>query len=1191
MTGRCANCDAELTPSARFCSDCGTPVQAVCSSCGAAVSGRFCSECGTPLQAGGEHAAPVIPEQQAAPAPMTVAERRITSVLFGDLVGFTALAESRDPEEVRDLQARYFSTVRTIVERYGGTVEKFIGDAAMAVWGVPTAHEDDAERSVRAGLDLVDAVVSLGEQLKAPELTMRVGVVTGEVAVNVGARGDAMVAGDAVNTASRVQAVAGAGEVWVDEATRTLTAAAVDYDDVGQHELKGKAAPLRLFAARRIVSAIGGARRVDGLEAPFIGRDRELRLVKELFHATLDEGRPRLVAVFGTAGVGKSRLGWEFDKYVDGIAQIVRGHRGRCLSYGEGVAFWALAEMVRGRLGILEGDSAEAAVAHLYSGIEEYVPDPSERDWLLPRVAELIGVADTVAPDSTFTKDELFSAWRTFIERIAGSADSTGAYFRIDDLQWADAGLLEFLDYLLGVAQGPIFIVTHSRPELAERAPAFGTGRRATALYLEPLPEEAMGRLVEGLVAGLPPGVRKGLVERADGVPLYAVETVRALIDRDVVIPKEGRYVLAAPGGDVDLDLPTSLHTLIAARLDALTPAERRVAQNAAVVGQSFSRDDVAAVTDDVDGAALDSALDALVRKEFIAVESDPRSPERGQFRFLQALVRTVAYDTLSRRDRKTRHLAAAARLAEDFDAESIPGVLASHLLAAHDAAPADEDAQELAARAMVLLEKAGERSSALGSPDEATRHYLRALELTDETEARARLTEKAARSNCQAARSDVGGELALQARDLYASLGREVEAARLVAVWGEAQIQLGVTQEAAAVMAETYEQMAAHPEGLRVATQLAMSTGRAHYLGGSADEALPWFDRTITMAEEQEDAEVLASTLSSYGGALIIVGRATMGLGLLRVALELARDHELYDGCLRPLNNLVAFQATRDVRAAIGYATEGLALLRRTGNLEVGTALIGSSLHAYWLAGDWDAAERLWTELGTADDRVTPADLSALTFLDAIATARGHAQPARPPLLYSDGDGAAAPSVYRRSYGNWLLASDAASRGAVAEAARLGAEAVETLVEFTGLDDDYGLFWTHAVDWAVAAGDISTARRVLGQVDDVPRGRVSTYLRAELPRLRALIDAAAHEPDTVDRDLTEAIEALRAFGCPFSLGRALLQRADALVHRGRGDDARSLREEARAIFADLGAKPWEERTAVAAASRHVSLQ
>jgi len=271
-----------------------------------------------------------------------VAERRVCSVLFCDVVGFTPLSESRDPEAVRELLSQYFAVARTVIGRYGGVLEKFIGDAVMAVWGTPVAAEGDAERTVRAALDLVAAVADLGAEIDVPGLAARCGVVTGEVAVTLGAVGEGMVAGDAVNTASRVQAAAEPGAVLTDEATQRLTASAVAFADAGQHLLKGKKEPQRLWRAVRVVSAVGGAQRVDGLEGPLAGRDAELRTVKDLFHASADRRVPRMVLVSGPAGVGKSRLGWEFEKYADGLAGDVWWHRGGCPSYGDGVAFWAL---------------------------------------------------------------------------------------------------------------------------------------------------------------------------------------------------------------------------------------------------------------------------------------------------------------------------------------------------------------------------------------------------------------------------------------------------------------------------------------------------------------------------------------------------------------------------------------------------------------------------------------------------------------------------------------------------------------------------------------------------------------------------------------------------------------------------------------------------------------------------------
>jgi class 3 adenylate cyclase len=333
-----------------------------CASCGNAYheGERFCGECGAALSSEPASARPVV-----APARVELtsrlAERRHVTVLFADLVGFTQLSQQRDAEDVRELLSRYFDTARTIIARYGGEVEKFIGDAVMAVWGVPTSRENDAERAVRAALELVDAISAFGEEVGAPGLRARAGLLTGEAAVNLGVTGEGMVAGDLVNTASRVQSAAEPGTVYVGDGTRAATEAAIVYEDAGLHELKGKPLPERLWRARRVVAAAGGALRPTGLEPPFVGRDRELRLLKEFLHATGEEHTARLLSIVGLAGVGKSRLAWEFFKYVDGLTETVWWHRGRCLAYGDGVAYWALNEMVRMRAGIVENEPPESA--------------------------------------------------------------------------------------------------------------------------------------------------------------------------------------------------------------------------------------------------------------------------------------------------------------------------------------------------------------------------------------------------------------------------------------------------------------------------------------------------------------------------------------------------------------------------------------------------------------------------------------------------------------------------------------------------------------------------------------------------------------------------------------------------------------------------------------------------------------
>ena len=384
------------------------------------------------------------------------------------------MAEARDAEDIRELLSQYFAMANTVVARYGGTIEKFIGDAVMAVWGVPVAHEDDAERAVRAGLDLIKELARLAENVRLADLDMRVGIVTGEVAVTLGAVGEGMVAGDAVNTAARIQAAAAPGQVWVDETTRSLTSAAVTYTEAGEHLLKGKSEPIRLHAARAIVASVGGAQRVDGLEAPFLGRDHELRLVKELFHAAVDEGRSRLVAVSGLAGVGKTRLAWEFEKYTDGIRAVVRWHRGRVLSYGDGVSFWALAEMVRARLGVTDGEPSTAVDEKLTVGLERLVADPNEREWLRPRLAALLGLGGRADEPTSFGRDDLFSAWATFLERVSEGDNSVVLVF--DDMQYADPDLLDFLDHLLETARFPLFVLTLARPELTDVRPGWGTG-------------------------------------------------------------------------------------------------------------------------------------------------------------------------------------------------------------------------------------------------------------------------------------------------------------------------------------------------------------------------------------------------------------------------------------------------------------------------------------------------------------------------------------------------------------------------------------------------------------------------------------------------------------------------------------------------------------------------------------------
>src|SRR4051794_1534740 len=573
---------------------------------------RFCGDCGAAL---GD--APVPAARPSAQAP--VPERRLVSVLFADLVGFTTMSEHRDPEDVSALLSQYFDRCRTLIERYGGTVVKFIGDAVMAVWGTPVAREDDPERAVRAALSLTQAVTALGEEVGMPDLRVRAGVLTGNAAVEVGAEGEGMILGDSVNTASRLQSLASPGTVLVDEATRRATEAAIAYEDAGSHKVKGREQPVQAYTAVRVVAAMRGARRSAGVEAPFVGRDAQLQVIIDANDGSADDGRARHVAVVGEAGSGKSRLLWEYYKYMDGLKDEFWYHQGRCLSYGEGVAYWALAEIVRSRAGILEEETPASAREKLRAAIEAQVPDERERRMVEPRLAHLLRLEER--PDAD--RADLFSGWRLFFERMA---DSSPVVLVFEDLQWADSGLLDFIDYLLEwSADFPIFVLTLARPELIPRRPAWDV------LMLDPLPPTEITAILDGLAPGLPDELVAEISRRADGIPLYVVETIRMLQDRGLLVAEGDRYLVK---GDVsELAVPESLHALVASRLDGLSTAERSLLQDASVLGQSFSAAGAAALSGKTDAEVV-RLLDGLVTKQVLARDDDPRSPERGQYVF-----------------------------------------------------------------------------------------------------------------------------------------------------------------------------------------------------------------------------------------------------------------------------------------------------------------------------------------------------------------------------------------------------------------------------------------------------------------------------------------------------------------------------------------------------------------------------
>ena len=1068
------------------------------------------------------------------------------SILFADLVGFTTIAEGRDAEETRELLSSYFELARDVIGRYGGTVEKFIGDAVMAVWGAPTAQEDDAERAVRAGLELVDAVRSLG-----PAIQARAGVLTGEAAVTLGATDQGMVAGDLVNTASRLQSVADPGAVLVGEATQRAASRAIAFEPVGEQALKGKTAPVPAWRALRVVAEVGGRNRAEALEAPFVGRDDELRLLKDLFHATTRESRARLVSVIGPAGIGKSRLAWEFLKYVDGLVDLAWWHDGRSPAYGDGISFWALGEMVRGRAGLLETDDEATTRAKIAETVAQHVPDPDERRWIEPALLALLGIGTPTAPE------QLFGAWRTFFERLSASAPVVLVF---EDLHFADSGLLAFVDHLLEWSKGfSIYVVTLARPELLEKRTDWGVAKRNfTSLYLEPLSESAMRELLAGLVPGLPAAAAKAIVDRADGIPLYAVETIRMLL-------AEGRLTLAGdvyvPTGDLtSLAVPETLTALISSRLDRLPADERSVISDAAVLGQSFTLAGLSAVSGVPDGE-LDPRLRGLVRREILTLDADPRSPERGQYAFVQALIREVAYATLARADRKARHLA-AARFFESLDTDELAGGLAGHYLAAQANAPDGPERDALAAQARIALRAAAERAAALGSHAQAITFYEQALTVTTDPTDEALLHERAGASASAIQRVDEAESHFQAAIRLHAESGDRVGEARTTTELGRsllAAYRFEPALELLTAAVDRFADLSGDPAVIRLNGQL----GRAFFLREEHSQAIAVADRVLAAAEGVDLIDVIADTLITRGSALVAIGRPYEGIGAIEAGQRLAEAHSLDRTMSRALNNLASVLNDRDPRAALEAARAGIALSRRLGTQ--GFWMIDNACFAATRTGDWDwAVSQLEPILGDDSDPLTRS--VALADLLQIRAFRGE------PTADLQADLEAIPTsgvdTVKGATVTWARAFVAFADGRY-EMARSD---IHDHVEIFAQGTLEGLLL--AARLALMAGDLAGASADLARVDlQERRGRA---VDADRATIRAGIAALDGRPDEALALYRDALGIWRDLGLLWD--EALCAIDMAILLDPAEPEVRAAAEAARAILIQLRALPFLDR-------------
>jgi class 3 adenylate cyclase/tetratricopeptide (TPR) repeat protein len=1166
----CSSCGTENEQGRKFCGNCGTALSVVCGVCATpnAPGTKFCGECGSPLTI--EPAAEVARDTPSA-------ERRLVSVLFADLVGFTTISESRDPEEVRELLTSYFDTCRRLIDRYGGTVEKFIGDAVMAVWGAPVAKEDDAERAVRAALELTAAVATLGEDAGAADLRARAGVLTGEAAVTLGAEGQGMVAGDLVNTASRIQASAQPGGVFVGDATKRASDAAIAYEDAGSHELKGKAESMQLWRAVRVVGLRRGVATSSALEPPFVGRDRELRLVKEHYHATADEHRTNLVSVIGVGGIGKSRLAWEFEKYFDGLAADAWWHRGRCLAYGDGVAFWALAEMVRGRAGIVEDEDSVSASAKLRATVDEIVPDPNERRFVEPRLAQLLGLEDRPPGDEA----NLFAAWRLFFERMS---DADPVILLFEDIHWADSALLDFIEHLLDWSrERPIFILTLSRPELLDRRPTWGAGKRGfTSIFLEPLPPEAMETLLAGPLPGIPGDILEKILQRAEGVPFYAVETVRMLLDRGLIV-RDGN-VYRATGPIETLEVPETLQALIAARLDGLAPEERRLLQRASVLGKSFTLQGLSAVTG-IEESQLESALSSLVHKEVLGVTTDPMSPERGQYAFLQDLVKKVAYDTMSRRERKAGHLAAASYLLGAVDEDEIVEVVAAHYLDAFRAEPNAEDSSDIREKARDMLIRAADRAASLGANAEAQRSLEHAIELTDEGLEQAGLLERAGRMARAGGRADQAVGHYERSISLFEAGGATHPAARVSARLAEIMWDRGRLADAVGRMERSFAVLSEEEPDSDLAT-VAATLARLLFFSGQVDASAERVEVALEIAEAQGLPEILSQALNTKSITLLARGRQREASALLRYALSVALDHEIPTAALRAYYNLTDAAIQVDTyREAKERVQSGLLLARRVGHRDWEWQFVGQMFPQAAL-GEWD--EVLDTIAALPSDVIEDNRIAYNGFLcivPSIQVRRGELDEAKTSHAVF-GDVEMSDDMQERATAAAGAAIIARAEGRLEDALRDAKRALEAR---SGLGIGHEAMkdaFVEGIEAAISLGRFDDAEAILAIGAAIPAGRQSPFLDAQSRRLRARIAHLRGEAELVEPGYKRAIGMFRELETPFWLAVALFESAEWLVEDGRADDAKPLLDEARELFERLRARPWVERVDAVAIDR-----
>jgi class 3 adenylate cyclase/tetratricopeptide (TPR) repeat protein len=1101
---------------------------AVCASCAREVSGefRFCPFCGAAI--GGAT------EQHST-------ERKVVTCLFCDLVGFTARAERLDPEDVEAILRPYHEHVRSELERLGGTVEKFIGDAVMALFGAPAAHEDDPERAVRAALAIRDSA------REEADLQVRIAVNTGEALINLNARpgaGEKTAAGDVVNTTSRMQAAAPVNGVIVGETTYRATRHVIDYRDHRPLEAKGKAEPIVVWEAVEARSRLG----VDLLRTvrtQLVGRERECALLREALVRVREESAPQLVTLVGVPGLGKSRLVYELRDFVEHGGVLTYWRQGRSLPYGEGVTYWALSEMVKAQAGILETDSTDDAERKLRASVDALVADAADADWIAAQLRPLAGVGagDDARGDR---QHEAFTAWRRFFEAMA---EQRPLVLVFEDVQWADDGLLDFIDHLADWATGvPLLVVCTARPELIERRPGWGGGKlNAATLSLAPLSDEETAQLFVALLEHplLEAGAQQRLLAHAGGNPLYAEQFAQMYAER----------------GASD-DLPESVHGIIAARLDLLSADEKQLLQDASVLGKVFW---LGGLVDGRSRVGVERHLHTLERKGFLQRARRTSLADDVEYAFAHLLVRDVAYGQIPRAARAAKHADAAAWIESLGRPEDHGEMLAHHYLRALELSRATgRPTAALEERARTALEHAGDRAFALNAYPGAVRFYEEALALWPAGAAeRAHLLFRAGRARYLGGQG--GNEQLEEAAEQLAVLGDREAAAEVEATLYELIMRQGHREPAESHLKRAQELLADAPAS-RSKTLVLTSVTLSHMLASRSDQAVTAGRIAFEMASELGLDEFRSASLNFIGVARVVMGDRT-GVDDIEQALAIALAANAPYEVARCYNNLAAVHASHGDLGRSWEAVEAcIDVTERFGQAVWRNWQRSFELSRAYTLGDWDLALKICAEiLGEGEAQGGYHACGVLALRACIALAR-------------DDAGAATVDAER-----------------AVELARLA-------------QDPQALYPTLAASAyvAVLAGNITTGTSLVDELLDAFRGGTKSGAALDVLTFVAWALHAlgrGHELDAALKDRRDSrwIEAALAFadgelrrsadicaaiGSKVDEAYARLRAAEVLAEEGRRAEADEQLRIALAFYRSVGAKRFvREGEALLAAS------